>query len=280
MIKSANQDSSKQEKLSYSHYYIGAMGKKSKRRTGKRSQKKAVKDEQQQARRRTSKSPADENAMIGALDDSDESDHEVSDETIEACEAFMIWSLSDKADLTPKKFEKMAPGVAKMLKTGQFSIEGLLGWRDSIISKLEERLKEFELEKGIQMLMEEVNWKNEKEENEFLQELKRMYIDPHVNLLASFEHVAYESKESRKSSFDDCRFLKMSESEFKDYFMVMIPKLVNSEEATETEGRKLFQRYYFHPSARTQEPKDELQQLLSSLLSLYLEMKKCWECNE
>lgn len=80
-------------------------------------------------------------------------------------EAFMLWTLSeDKADLSPKKFEKIAPRTAKALITGRIYLQQILDWREKTILVLDERLKEFELEKGIQLLMEEVQLKNKKEE--------------------------------------------------------------------------------------------------------------------
>ncbi|GFH47842.1 hypothetical protein CTEN210_04318 [Chaetoceros tenuissimus] len=266
------------------------MGKKSKRRTGKRSEKKETKEEKDET------SNSIQNAMNSLTLDSGmdydlakayEREQELEFlEDEKDFEAFMLWTLSDRADLTPKKFDKIAPRTAKILITGRNSIQEILEWREKRIRKLDERLKEFELEKGMQILMEEVKLKSKKEEDEFRQDLKtvvnrqKSYMVPPANVFDSFQEVAFYWKESKNVCLDDCRFLKMTASQFYEYFMEKIPMFVNAQEVTEAEGGKLFQRFYSHPSSKTNYPKDEMPKLLSSLLSLYQEMKRCWECND
>ncbi|GFH55758.1 bromodomain and WD repeat-containing 1-like [Chaetoceros tenuissimus] len=252
------------------------MGKKSKRHVGKRSQQKKAGVKEEAASISSPEHAPSMSYLVEQLID------QQAQEATDALEEFTMWSLSDKADLTPKKFEKMAPRTAKMLNTGERSIQQVLKSRKKVIDILDRRTKEFELQKGVTLSMREVKLKSKKEEDEFRQDLKAMmerqksYMVPPTNVYDSFQKVAYVWKESRNACFDDCRFLIMPVSEFYHFFYEMIPAFVFCQEVTETE---LFQKFFYHPSARSQELKDELQKLLSSLLSLYQDMKRCWECN-
>lgn len=208
---------------------------------------------------------------------------------------FTTWSLGDKADLTPKKFENMVPRVANILASDHLSVQQVLECREKFIDILNSERNKFELEAGIKIIMEEVHLNNKKEEDEFRQDLQEIvdsqkpYMDsPPMTLLESFQAIALAWKESRDArSFDDCRFFKMPASEFYDVFYDMLPNFVNSQEVSDSkEGElfqkfdgKLFQQFCAHPTARKKHSKVVLQQRLFSLLSLYQEMKRCWGCD-
>ncbi|GFH47853.1 hypothetical protein CTEN210_04329 [Chaetoceros tenuissimus] len=215
----------------------------------------------------------------------------------EILEDFTMWSLSDKADLTPKNFEKMAPHTAKMVISEDFSIELIMGLREKFINDLDLGLKFFQLSKGTEILIEEVNFGSEEDEDAFGREMVEMGIekrkvcfDPPINIYESFQEVAEKWKESRKACFDECRFYEMPVSEFRSIFENMMLKFVSDEDMmlkfakdldmSEYQDGKLFRKFFSHPSTRTQEAKDELEKLLVSLLTLYREMNTCWECKK
>ncbi|GFH50939.1 hypothetical protein CTEN210_07415 [Chaetoceros tenuissimus] len=256
------------------------MGKKSKRRNGKeRSQKKAAAGQNKEAAITIS------NVALG----SDETKkQQLVDDFDRAFEEFMLWSLSDRADLTPKKLKKIAPAIARMLLNGQTSTLNLiLNKREKSINALEERRNEFELEVGIKLLMTRVNLGSDFDEALFLQEVEEIvkrqkhFMDPLDNIFHSFQEVAMKWTRSGYLCFKYCLFYNMIKSNFRNVFKNMMAKFVKSMEVSESKDGKLFQKFYSHSSAGQRNLKnDNLQKLLSSVLTLFQEMNTCWECKK
>ena len=70
----------------------------------------------------------------------------------------MLWSLrEDKADLTPKKFIKMNPHMAKKLVTGDITVDSILEKREALLTKIEARIQNIEFGKGIDHLSDDRN---------------------------------------------------------------------------------------------------------------------------
>ena len=173
------------------------MGKKSKRRTGKKERRDQKKE--------------------GAVEDDEEvvyaREHQLEDELLkdinqEAFEEFMLWSFSDRADLSPKKFEMMAPDLAKLileseaftikhvqhgLEDKDFPIKLIWNRRERVINALEEKRKEFQLKEGIKFLMTQVNLGSDEDQAKFQQELEEIaekqkaYMEPFLNIVKSFQ---------------------------------------------------------------------------------------------
>ncbi|GFH47835.1 predicted protein [Chaetoceros tenuissimus] len=242
------------------------MGKKSKRRTCKRSQKKA----QQGASTRENKAApgtvdvgfrmdcklsveneseylSNENfsqhlkpavSCTGHQHDSKKSNEnsldtgEYEDEFIE----FMLWTLCEnKADLTPKKFAKSAPRLAMKLIASDISIQDILQRRNVMLEKIEEEIQEIESE-YIDLLKLEVTFNDQDWKKEFLCHMIKNKISQ------SFHLACGRQKE----------------------------KIV------------VLQKYYMHATASEEFLKENVyaQMNLIFVLSHFEEMHRCWNCNQ
>lgn len=215
----------------------------------------------------------------------------------EAFEEFMSWSLSDKADLNPKKFAKQASGVAKLLIAGEISIRNLLNKRRQTLNKIEVETKKFEYKECFEFLFSEMNFDSPEYEDEFKQHLKETLSKKgrvdysktpmHLVLYDSFQEVLSTWPNSSKVCLDDCFYVGASREEFNKLFSHILQAKVRYKVASGNElgmmNDELRQKYFLHPTARGEEHLGKgavyAHNILNSVLLLYEESHRCWRCN-
>ncbi|GFH44495.1 predicted protein [Chaetoceros tenuissimus] len=221
------------------------------------------------------------------------------DEEKEAFEEFMIWSLSDEAEMNPKKFAKHASGIAKLFIAGEISIRKLLNKRRATLTKMEMKTKEYEYQECFQFLFSEMNFGSPEYEDDFRQQIyqtliKRDRIEHsetpmYMVLYDSFQEVLSKwSNASKVCLDDDCIFAGASREEFDKLFSHILQEKikyqVDSGNKTGMMKDKLFQKYYLHPFARGEEYLGKgrvyANNILNSVLRLYEESHRCWRCNQ
>ncbi|GFH58364.1 hypothetical protein CTEN210_14840 [Chaetoceros tenuissimus] len=252
------------------------MGKKSKRRTGKQSQK--IQGENASTRDTLAVPDTEEVApkRYNVIAEEDE------EEFIE----FMLWSLGkNKADLTPKSFAKSAPRMAMKLIASDVSIQGLLERRKETIETIE---------KGIQCIEARELFKGIKiDHDEMIGEFEQQLYENLSNYVKEFKNtpISYDSFQENISKLankggiclDDSFYFKLSRVEFDELFRRMVEKQVSQSSQYGGTFEKIIQNYYMHPTAREESHKEAdvyAQKTLVSLLKLYKEMHKCWRCNQ
>ncbi|GFH47832.1 predicted protein [Chaetoceros tenuissimus] len=206
---------------------------------------------------------------------------------------FMMWSLSDKNDLTPKKFGKMAPLMAQVLIEGDISIYDIADKRYEILEKIDERMNIFEMRHCIDLLMEGMTFDNLEIEETFRLHLKEVFVreycmDLSVRAFAhdSFQEVVSNFSKNRGICLKECPFLGLSKSDFDKRFHEMIRDMVLStfgEDSPQDPIEKcVAQKYY---KRRLRNTKQELwrntiyaQKIVFDLLKVFPEMHCCWRC--
>ena len=198
---------------------------------------------------------------------------------------FMMWSLSEKVDLTPKKFERIA--IAKMMIEGQISSDYMLSKRSEVLGKLECQINTLEMLQGINLLTDGIEFDNRELAVEFRSKLvevlerKRGYLPMHLFVYDSFQEVVSKFSNERGICLNECLFFELPEDDFDKCFHSMIKDMVSSY-FRETSLHLLHQNYYTH---RSQATKDEsfgnlcyAQSILVDVLKLFEEMHSCWRC--
>ncbi|GFH47838.1 predicted protein [Chaetoceros tenuissimus] len=273
------------------------MGKKSKRRTGKPSQQKERQDVNNNGTR-NSIIPAAPSATALAAQSRDalrqySTDTVLSiDEGKGAFDEFMLWSLSDEADLNPKKFARQASGIAKLLIPCEISIKPLLERRCQSLTQIELKAKEYEYQETYQILSNGIKFESPKYKDEFKKEWREvlsridwensMKTPMHLVLYDSFQEVLSKWSNSSKASLDDDSiFASRSRQEFDELCSRMLKNMIRNEPKMMND--KLFQKYSLHPTARGEEYLGKgivyAHKLLVSVLTLYEELHRCWKCN-
>ncbi|GFH46351.1 hypothetical protein CTEN210_02825 [Chaetoceros tenuissimus] len=266
------------------------MGKKSKRRNGKKSAQKS------------NVLKIDENDFVMSVDkesgdvrmiskdfaeqlESKESDRLWSDiEQDKAIVDFMIWSLSDnKADLNPKKFAKMNPHMTKSLVKGEISIEYILDNRRNYLTDIETRIENLEFGVGVENLMTGMKFDEEEMEDEFRQQLEDSFTQRrHVYFYDSFHEVVSKWSDLGAIHLEDSLFFGKSKAAFDELFQDMLKDLVSTISSEENEI-EIVEKYYFHPTARKELHKTGYfyaQDQLKSVFLLLKEMHSCWRCKD
>ncbi|GFH47826.1 hypothetical protein CTEN210_04302 [Chaetoceros tenuissimus] len=159
------------------------------------------------------------------------------DDFTEAFEEFMLWSLSDEADLNPKKFAKQASGIAKLLIAGKISIETLLEKRDSTIASIEVQTKEYEYQQSLKLLLAGMKFESPKYQDEFIEQLDEALSRRNWDILGkppiliflydSFQEVLSKWSSSSKLCLnDELIFITTSKIDFDESFTLMLQNVI------------------------------------------------------
>ncbi|GFH55531.1 predicted protein [Chaetoceros tenuissimus] len=240
------------------------MGKKSKRRTGKKSAQKSNVDRES----------GDVRMMKRNV--------EIDQETLED---FVLWSLNEnKVDLTPKKFSRMNPHIMMKLVTGEISIENILEKRKAYLTYLETRIENIEFEEGIDHLMTGMKFVNQEKLDEFRQQLEDCFTQKlHDYLYDAFHEVVSKWSDSSAIHLEDSLFFRKSKEEFDELFQDSLKDVVSSSISAEEKEIVISDKYYLHPTARNELHKTGdfyAQDQLQSVLLLLKEMYSCWRCKQ
>ncbi|GFH47843.1 hypothetical protein CTEN210_04319 [Chaetoceros tenuissimus] len=217
-----------------------------------------------------------------------------SDEERETFYAFMLWSLSDEANLNPKKFAKHASGMAKLLIAGKISIQNLIMKRRQTLTKFENSIKDFEYRESMQILYSGLNFSSPEDKDKFQQQLKKAVFSRlrkkspmYMIFFDSFQQIFPKWQNSSKVCLDDnCIFAVTSREEFGKLCSNMLkdkigdPEMALNEQAKKSE--KVNHKYYMHPTARKEYFENGFAYAhirLKSILTLYEESHRCWSCN-
>ncbi|GFH60343.1 hypothetical protein CTEN210_16819 [Chaetoceros tenuissimus] len=300
------------------------MGKKSKRRTGTRSKKKETRDvnpsdEEEILVTNESEECRDELAIsIASLSTSEEFENQYkescedkkghldvhlpwsaegllpwSTEGQKAFEEFMLWSLSDKVDLTPKKFERIA--IAKMVIKGDISIEDIMLKRSEILANIESQLYTFEMGVGIELLMAGMKFNNLELESEVRSQLIKVLtrnhriLPMHLIVYDSFQEVVSLVSSKRRvrlqrRGFTEDDFDQEFHGALKGMVTDMVMSSVSADNPQDMKYMTVFLRYYMRRSQTTKEESFGntiyARRILVDLLKLFEEMHSCWRCKQ
>ncbi|GFH47837.1 hypothetical protein CTEN210_04313 [Chaetoceros tenuissimus] len=250
------------------------MGKRSKRRTGKRSHILAVEHAGAREKEIAPSIEAVESKRNFMISEEDQ------DEYIE----FMLWSLADnKAELTPKRFARIAPRLAMRLIASDISIEDILEKRKEMLKNIEERIllvETREMLKGIKFENVEVRRKFLQQLNESLNKYGNA-PSFYAHVYNAFEEVITKWENKGEICLDDSFYFGKSREDLHDIFCRVIEKEV-SQQPFSMKKMLVFRKYYFHPTAREESHKLGVyaHKTLVFLLQLYKEMHKCWRCDQ
>ncbi|GFH47825.1 hypothetical protein CTEN210_04301 [Chaetoceros tenuissimus] len=215
----------------------------------------------------------------------------------EAFEEFMLWSLRGKAYLTTKSFERLV--IAKMIVEGKISIEDITLKRSEILEKIDRRITSFEMQHGIHLLMEGIKFDSFELESDFRLQLAEVLEREHRYLLPLLL-IAHDSFQETISKFsnkggvclENCPFFGLTEHDFNQRFNKKIGDMVESsfrrEYPQEINYMCVILSYYMHRSGTTKlESSLEsfgntiyAQTIIFSLLELFEEMHSCWRCKQ
>ncbi|GFH47844.1 hypothetical protein CTEN210_04320 [Chaetoceros tenuissimus] len=212
-------------------------------------------------------------------------------EELKALDEFMLWSLSDKADLNPKKFEKMAPVIAEMLLNGDICKDDLMVKRATGIFMLEEGSKEMDVKVTMSILLSSVDefLKSPIDHRGFEKKLQRALSLEQTNnktsLMSSYRQRVFQNSASEwfhSRDIDKCVYYNVSEESFNDQFQVA-EKLELDKLAVLENHSDNFKKYYRNSKERAAALKDDYfyaEEILISVLELYEERWRCWQCND
>lgn len=210
-------------------------------------------------------------------------------EELGAFEEFNIWSLSDKVDLTSKKFEKMAPRLAKIILEGDICKDDLMVKRAAGIYILEEGAKELDIKVTVNILLSSVDefLRSPIDYRGFEKKLRRALSLEQSNKTSPissyrqdvFQNVASEWFHSR--DIHKCVFYDLSKDTFQQRFEAA-EKLELDKIAFLEKHSDLFKKFYMNANERAAALKDDYfyaEETLISVLELYEERWRCWQCN-
>ncbi|GFH47834.1 hypothetical protein CTEN210_04310 [Chaetoceros tenuissimus] len=225
-----------------------------------------------------------------SLDDTSKEYSSIIDEYDDILKEFMLWSLSDEADLTPKKFAKMAPRMAKELIAGEATMNDILQKRDQTLFDIDSQINKIQYGKAIFFLMTGMKFDNREMANDFQYNLQESLYQNQVRFNQSPSHVIYfdsfqevVSKWAKKSRvyLNDSIFFGKSKEEFDKQFQDMVQHEVL--QLFHPVNEAIIRKYYMHPTARQVFDKEGVfyaQHLLVGILALFEEMHSCWKCKK
>ncbi|GFH47848.1 predicted protein [Chaetoceros tenuissimus] len=213
-----------------------------------------------------------------------------SDEELKALEEFILWSLSDKIDLTTKKFEKIA--LAKMLLEGRVSKEDLVMKRAVIISRFEDLSKELELIATVNILVTSLDefFRSATERKGFEEKLtSALLLEQGLvqknSVMSSYRQKVFQEVASKwfclaVNEINTCVYYNSSEETFNRQFEDS-EKLEIDALARHFKGSEIFKKYFFNTNAREASLEGFYEQkTIGAVLSHHEERWKCWECKE
>ncbi|GFH47836.1 predicted protein [Chaetoceros tenuissimus] len=207
----------------------------------------------------------------------------------EAFHEFLMWSLSDKADLTPKKFKRLA--LAKYLMEGNISIDDILSKRIEIFQDADQQIYTFEFQEGIDLVMNGIQFDNLVFKEEFQSELEDILLEGyrdlpvHDYLYDSFQVVVSKFSNQKGICLKDCPFVGLSKLCLDEIIGNMVLSSLSVEDLQDQKKIsyvRMIETYYTHQLRTTKEESFGntiyAQEILVSLFKLFEEMHSCWRC--
>ncbi|GFH47845.1 hypothetical protein CTEN210_04321 [Chaetoceros tenuissimus] len=209
---------------------------------------------------------------------------------------FMIWSFSDKADLTSNKFAKMAPGIANMLLEGKVAVNDLVFKRGDKIPYMEQRSKSWDIQLSLTILVSSLDecFSSTSDRQDFEKKLQSALLLEQMknehSLMSTYRQDVFQKVASEwfhpQEITDKCVYYNASEDTFQKYYEDAQALVIDNFTIPEDDNNEVLKKYYLNSNLRLSVMKDDDELFFNeenkifSILKLHKERWRCWQCNE